>query len=77
MLIVINVLMTVLHTMLEGLTMILLLVPVTCRELRHLGVDLYVFGIIMAQNCALGLLMPPLGFNLYVISESRASRASA
>jgi C4-dicarboxylate transporter DctM subunit len=68
MLILINILMTVLHTMLEGLTTILVLVPVMLPVLRQLGIDLYVFGIIMAQNCALGLLLPPLGFNLYVIS---------
>ncbi len=68
MLILINVLMVVLHTMLEGLTTILVLVPVLVPTLRQLGVDLNVFGIIMAQNCALGLLMPPLGFNLYIIS---------
>ena len=68
-LILLNVLMTVLHVMLEGISTILVLVPVVLPVLRELHIDPVVFGIILAQNSALGLLFPPLGFNLYVISS--------
>ena len=69
MLILLNILMTVLHIMLEGISTILVLVPVILPLLHDLHIDLVVFGIILAQNSALGLLFPPLGFNLYVISS--------
>jgi C4-dicarboxylate transporter DctM subunit len=68
-LILLNVLTTVLHVMLEGISTILVLVPVILPVLRELHIDPVVFGIILAQNSALGLLFPPLGFNLYVISS--------
>jgi C4-dicarboxylate transporter DctM subunit len=69
MLILLNVLMTVLHTMLEGISTILVLVPAILPMMRALHIDPIIFGIILAQNSALGLLFPPLGFNLYVISS--------
>lgn len=69
MLILLNVLMTVLHTMLEGISTILVLVPTILPMMRTLHIDPIIFGIILAQNSALGLLFPPLGFNLYVISS--------
>jgi len=68
-LILLNILMAVLHVMLEGISTILVLVPVILPVLRELHIDPVVFGIILAQNSALGLLFPPLGFNLYVISS--------
>ncbi len=68
-LILLNIFMTVLHTMLEGISTILVLVPVILPLMRELHIDPVVFGIILAQNSALGLLFPPLGFNLYVISS--------
>lgn len=68
-LILLNILMTVLHTMLEGISTILVLVPVILPVMKELHIDPIVFGIILAQNSALGLLFPPLGFNLYVISS--------
>jgi tripartite ATP-independent transporter DctM subunit len=68
-LILLNILMTILHTMLEGISTILVLVPVIMPLMKELHIDPIVFGIILAQNSALGLLFPPLGFNLYVISS--------
>ncbi len=68
-LILLNIFMTILHTMLEGISTILVLVPVILPLMRELHIDPVVFGIILAQNSALGLLFPPLGFNLYVISS--------
>jgi tripartite ATP-independent transporter DctM subunit len=68
-LILLNILMTILHTMLEGISTILVLVPVIMPLMQELHIDPIVFGIILAQNSALGLLFPPLGFNLYVISS--------
>jgi len=69
MLILLNLLMVVLHTMLEGISTILVLVPAILPMMRSLHIDPIVFGVILAQNSALGLLFPPLGFNLYVISS--------
>ena len=69
MLILLNLLMVVLHTMLEGISTILVLVPTILPMMRTLHIDPLVFGVILAQNSALGLLFPPLGFNLYVISS--------
>jgi tripartite ATP-independent transporter DctM subunit len=68
-LILLNILMAILHTMLEGISTILVLVPVIMPLMQELHIDPIVFGIILAQNSALGLLFPPLGFNLYVISS--------
>jgi tripartite ATP-independent transporter DctM subunit len=68
-LVLLNILMTVLHTMLEGISTILVLVPIILPLMNELHIDPIVFGIILAQNSALGLLFPPLGFNLYVISS--------
>jgi C4-dicarboxylate transporter DctM subunit len=55
--------------MLEGISTILVLVPTILPMMRSLHIDPIVFGVILAQNSALGLLFPPLGFNLYVISS--------
>lgn len=70
-LIMLNLLMVVLHLMLEGIStiLVLVLVPVILPVMHELHIDPVIFGIILAQNSALGLLFPPLGFNLYVISS--------
>lgn len=65
-LLMLNLALVVLHMVLEGIATVLIVVPVILPLLDASGVDPVLFGVILAQNTALGLLFPPLGLNLYV-----------
>jgi C4-dicarboxylate transporter DctM subunit len=81
-LIIINLVLVVLHMFLEGLATILIVVPAILPFMTSIGIDPLVFGVILTQNTALGLLFPPLGLNLYIASAianepvSRVARAA-
>ncbi len=69
-----NVLMLVVGCFLEPVAAITLLVPILAPICKTLGIDLVHFGLVMVLNLMIGLLHPPLGTVLFVLS--RAARLS-
>jgi TRAP-type C4-dicarboxylate transport system permease large subunit len=64
----IMVIYVLLGTAMEELSMILLTVPVFFPLIVHLGVDPIWFGILIVVVVEIGLISPPVGMNLFVLS---------
>jgi len=62
----INLLIMIVHTVLEPAATMLVLVPVLMPLLHQLAVDPIFFGIMFVMNSAIGFLLPPVGFCLYI-----------
>lgn len=67
-LIAIQVLLVVVHTVLETSSTIIVIVPIILPVLMHLGVSPYLFGILLMMNSSIGIILPPIGLNLYISS---------
>lgn len=68
-LILVNVILIVAGMFLDASSAIMILTPVLLPIARELGVDALAFGIIMTVNLSIGVLTPPVGLNLYVVSS--------
>jgi len=68
-LLAINVLLLVLGCFLEVTATLLLVLPILAPALRPMGVDPVHFSIIFAHNMEIGLVHPPVGLNLFVLSS--------
>ena len=64
-----NVLMLFVGCFLEPTAAILLLVPILIPICQQLGIDLVHFGLVMVLNLMIGLLHPPMGTVLFVLSR--------
>ena len=64
----INVLLLILGMFMEILPIMLILAPVLFPMLGDLGVDPVHFGVVMVLNLMIGMITPPIGLNLFVIS---------
>ncbi|MBN1835274.1 MAG: TRAP transporter large permease subunit, partial [Spirochaetales bacterium] len=53
----------------ETIAAITILTPVLLPVILHLGIDPIHFGVIMVLNLMIGLLTPPVGMVLYVLSR--------
>jgi C4-dicarboxylate transporter, DctM subunit len=60
----------VLGMFLDPLGMILLTIPVFVPMFSALGLDLVWFGVIVVKYIGIGLLTPPVGFNVYVVKNA-------
>ena len=69
MLLLINLILLVVGCFMETVAAITILVPVLLPIAVHVGVDPVHFGVIMVLNLMLGLLTPPVGMVLYVLSR--------
>ena len=67
-LIVANLVFLVLGCLLDTTTLLLVLVPLLLPIARALGVDLVHFGVVIVLNMMIGLLTPPYGVLLFVLS---------
>jgi C4-dicarboxylate transporter DctM subunit len=67
-LLVINVVLLIIGCFLEVVGTLLLVMPILAPVLVLLGVDPVHFGIIFTHNMEVGLVHPPVGLNLYVLS---------
>ncbi|HQZ12290.1 MAG TPA: TRAP transporter large permease [Devosia sp.] len=65
----VNVLLLVLGCLLEGTTIILVVLPALIPTAEALGIDLVYFGLIAVMNIMLGLVSPPYGLLLYVMQN--------
>lgn len=68
-LILVNILLLVLGCLLEGTTILLVVVPVLIPTAKALGIDLVHFGVVVVVNIMLGLITPPYGLLLFVMTR--------
>lgn len=66
-LIIVNVLLLLLGCVLEGTTILLVVVPVLIPTAKALGIDMVHFGIVVVVNIMLGLVTPPYGILLFIM----------
>ncbi|WP_417725372.1 TRAP transporter large permease [Salipiger sp.] len=67
-LLMVNVILLILGCLLEGTTILLVIVPVFIPTANALGIDLVHFGIVCVVNIMLGLITPPYGLLLFVMT---------
>jgi C4-dicarboxylate transporter DctM subunit len=72
-LLTINVLLLVLGCFLEVTATLLLVLPILAPALGPMGVDPIHFAIIFTHNMEIGLVHPPVGLNLFVLSSIAAA----
>jgi len=68
-LILVNILLLVLGCLLEGTTILLVVVPVLIPTAKALGIDMVHFGVVVVVNIMLGLITPPYGLLLFVMTR--------
>jgi tripartite ATP-independent transporter DctM subunit len=68
-LIVVNLILLVLGCLLEGSTILLVVVPVLVPTAQALGVDMVHFGVVVVVNTMLGLITPPYGLLLFIVAK--------
>ena len=66
-LLLINVMLLILGMMLEGLALMIILVPILLEVTRALGVDPVHFGIVLVFNTTIGSITPPVGTVLFTV----------
>jgi len=68
-LLLINVVLLVLGCLLEGGTILLVIVPILLPAAKALGIDMVHFGVMVTVNLMIGLLTPPYGLLLFVVAN--------
>src|SRR6266513_1452032 len=66
-LMVVNVLLLILGCLLEGTTIILIILPVLLPTATALGIDPVHFGVVAVVNIMIGLVTPPYGLLLFIM----------
>lgn len=67
-LLIVNVLLLVAGMVLESIAAILIIAPIVTPALSNAGVDPIQLGIVFVLNLMIGLLTPPVGMSLYMVS---------
>jgi tripartite ATP-independent transporter DctM subunit len=68
-LLLVNVILLILGCLLEGSTILLVIVPIFIPTAKALGIDLVHFGVVVVVNIMIGLLTPPYGLLLFVLAS--------
>lgn len=68
-LVLVNVTLLVLGCFLEGITVLLVVVPIFIPTANALGIDMVHFGVVVVVNLMIGLVTPPYGILLFVVSN--------
>ncbi len=72
-LLLVNVTLLILGCVLEGITILLVIVPIFIPTANALGIDMVHFGVVVVVNLMIGLITPPYGLLLFVVANvSRA-----
>lgn len=69
-LILVNIVLLLVGTMLEPVSAVLIMVPVLLPVVETFGIDPLHFGVFMILNLVIGLITPPVGLVLYVLSSA-------
>lgn len=64
----INIILLLMGTVIEAIPIILLMTPILYPISNSLGMDPVQFGVMLCLNLMIGLLTPPIGLNLFVMS---------
>ena len=64
-----SVVMIVLGTVLDAIALLLIVTPIALPTLAGLGIDPVHFGIVLIVNMEIAFLTPPIGLNLFVLSN--------
>jgi C4-dicarboxylate transporter DctM subunit len=76
-LIIVNIMLLILGCVLEGTTILLIIVPVLIPTAQALGIDLVHFGVVVVVNIMLGLITPPYGLLLFIMTRISGSPMKA
>lgn len=68
-LVAINILLLVLGCVLEGGAIILIVIPILIPTVQAMGIDLVHFGVVAVVNAMIGLITPPYGLLLFIVSN--------
>ena len=68
-LLLVNLILLGLGCLLEGSTILLVIVPIFIPTVKELGIDTVHFGVVAVVNIMIGLLTPPFGLLLFVVSN--------
>ncbi len=75
-LLMVNVILLVLGCLLEGTTIILIILPVLLPTATALGIDPVHFGVMAVTNIMFGLVTPPYGLLLFMMTKDRRRPAA-
>lgn len=64
----------VMGTFLEAVSITLITLPILLPIIKHLGIDLIQFAIVMTVNMELAMITPPVGLNLFVVCNMAKER---
>jgi tripartite ATP-independent transporter DctM subunit len=68
-LLLVNAVLLVLGCLLEGSTILLVIVPILIPTAKALNIDMVHFGVVVVVNVMIGLLTPPFGLLLFVVAN--------
>ena len=68
-LVLVNIILLILGCLLEGTTILLVVVPVLIPTAEALGIDMVHFGIVAVVNIMIGLITPPYGLLLFIMAN--------
>ena len=72
----VNIVLLILGCLLEGSTILLVVVPIFIPTAKALGIDLAHFGVVVV-NIMIGLLTPPYGLLLFILANMTKQPLSA
>lgn len=67
-LLLVNAILLVLGCLLEGGTILLVIVPIFIPTAQALGIDMVHFGLVVTVNIMIGLITPPYGLLLFIVA---------
>jgi C4-dicarboxylate transporter, DctM subunit len=68
-LLLVNITLLILGCLLEGITILLVIVPIFIPTATALGIDMVHFGVVVVVNLMIGLITPPYGLLLFVVAN--------
>jgi C4-dicarboxylate transporter, DctM subunit len=68
-LLLVNITLLILGCVLEGITILLVIVPIFVPTANALGIDMVHFGVVVVVNLMIGLVTPPYGLLLFVVAN--------
>jgi C4-dicarboxylate transporter, DctM subunit len=68
-LLLVNVTLLILGCLMEGGTILLVIVPIFIPAAQALGIDMVHFGLVVTINLMIGLITPPYGLLLFVVAS--------
>jgi len=63
-----NILLLIVGTFFNTAAAIIIFTPIFVPALTEIGINLIYFGVVMVVNLAIGLITPPLGIDLFIVS---------